>query len=85
VESRKRGGRTKGTPNKVTAQVKEKLTEVLTKELEQLELDGLTAKDRIELVKAILPYILPRLQATYLEHEKDPTGRITDIILIDWI
>ena len=69
MESRKRGGRTKGTPNKVTAQIKEILSDVLKNELKKINSETLTIKDRIELVKVILPYIIPRLQTTYIEHE----------------
>jgi hypothetical protein len=73
VESSKKGGRTKGTPNKVTAKIKERLTDVLSNEVESLQLTGLSAKDKIELIKALLPYILPKLQSTYIETDKEPT------------
>lgn len=73
MENRKRGGRTKGTPNKVTAKIKERLTEVLNAELQKLQLDELQPKDRVELVKALLPYILPRLQTTYVLNEPEQT------------
>ena len=83
MESRKRGGRTKGTPNKVTAKIKERLTEVLSAEIESLQLTGLQAKDKIELVKALLPYVLPKLQSTYIETDKEPTE--IKPIQIQWI
>lgn len=73
MESSKKGGRTKGTPNKVTAKIKERLTDVLSNEVESLQLTGLSAKDKIELIKALLPYILPKLQSTYIETDKEPT------------
>lgn len=82
MESRKRGGRTKGTPNKVTAQIKEILSDVLKNELKKINSETLTIKDRIELVKVILPYIIPRLQTTYIEHEYQ-SNEITPIS-IEW-
>lgn len=84
MESRKRGGRTKGTPNKVTTEIREKITLVLSSEIQRLQLDGLTPRDRVELIKALLPYILPRLQATYIEQQTEPT-EIKPINLIEWI
>ena len=84
MESRKRGGRTKGTPNKVTAEIREKITLVLSNEVQKLQLDELTAKDRIELIKALLPYILPRLQATYIEQQTEPK-EINPINLPGWL
>jgi hypothetical protein len=83
VESSKKGGRTKGTPNKVTAKIKERLTDVLSNEVESLQLTGLSAKDKIELIKALLPYILPKLQSTYIETDKEPTE--IKPITIKWI
>lgn len=83
MESSKKGGRTKGTPNKVTAKIKERLTDVLSNEVESLQLTGLSAKDKIELIKALLPYILPKLQSTYIETDKEPTE--IKPITIKWI
>lgn len=83
MENKKHGGRTKGTPNKVTAKVKERLTDVLNAELQKLQLDELQPKDRVELVKALLPYILPRLQTTYVMNEPEQTE--IKPIQIEWI
>ena len=83
MESRKRGGRLKGTPNKITATIKQKLSEILNAEIEKLRLENLTSKDRIELVKALLPYILPKLQTTSFDIES-PQNEINQIKIIEW-
>ena len=83
MENRKRGGRIKGTPNKITATIKQKLSEILNAEIEKLRLENLTSKDRIELVKALLPYILPKLQTTSFDIES-PQNEINQIKIIEW-
>ena len=83
MENRKRGGRIKGTPNKITATIKQKLSEILNAEIEKLRFENLTSKDRIELVKALLPYILPKLQTTSFDIES-PQNEINQIKIIEW-
>ena len=59
----KYGGRQKGTPNKLTKELRSILKNILFQELEQIQahLDSLNSKDRIELLIKLLPYILPKV------------------------
>ena len=61
---RKHGGREKGTPNKLTKELRNVLKDIIYNELESLEekLDELAHKERIELIIKLLPYILPKLE-----------------------
>jgi len=59
----KYGGREKGTPNKLTKELRTVLKDVLYQELEQIQerLDTLKPKERIELLIKLLPYALPKV------------------------
>lgn len=60
----KTGGRAKGTPNKVTKELRDRLKAILADELANLpaELANLPAKERIELLIKLLPYAMPKVQ-----------------------
>lgn len=59
---KKYGGRTKGTPNKTTAETKEILKTVLGRELDKLGtlLNKLEPMERVNAISKLLPYILPK-------------------------
>jgi len=58
----KTGGRVKGTPNKVTHQMRETLTLVLSKEIERLPelMEDLYNKERLFILFKLLPLVLPK-------------------------
>jgi 23S rRNA C2498 (ribose-2'-O)-methylase RlmM len=58
----KTGGRTKGTPNRNTAETKELIQNIVNKELPKLGamLEQLEPNDRINAIAKLLPYILPK-------------------------
>lgn len=62
---KKYGGRKKGTPNKLTKELRSILKEVIYHELENIEgrLDQLDPKQRIELVVKLMPYIFPKMES----------------------
>jgi len=61
----KTGGRKKGTPNKLTKEIRSTLKNVLFDELEHLEnnLSQLEPKERIELVIKLMPYVCPKIES----------------------
>jgi hypothetical protein len=61
---KKYGGREKGTPNKLTKDLRNILKDIIYNELELLneKLEKLDSKERIELVIKLLPYTLPKVQ-----------------------
>jgi hypothetical protein len=61
----KYGGRQKGTPNKLTVELRSALKDVLYEEIERLphRLDELETKDRLELLVKLMPYVFPRMNA----------------------
>ena len=60
---KKYGGRQKGTPNKLTKELRSVLKDILYQELEQIQvhLDSLKPKERIELLIKLMPYALPKV------------------------
>ena len=69
----KTGGRAKGTPNKTTAETKQLLQNVVTKQIEKLEttLNKLEPVDRVNALSKLLPYILPKQQGVEIEVKND--------------
>ena len=66
---KKFGGRKKGTPNKMTKELRSTLKDVLFREIEEIEglLDLLDLKDRLELLIKLMPYALPKV--TSISHK----------------
>lgn len=60
----KYGGRVKGTPNRLTKELRTVLKDIVYRELETIELrlDELDPKERIELTIKLMPYVFPKLQ-----------------------
>jgi hypothetical protein len=69
----KTGGRAKGTPNRTTAETKQLLQNVVTKQIEKLEttLNKLEPVDRVNALSKLLPYILPKQQGVEIEVKND--------------
>ena len=65
----KTGGRQKGTPNKITAEVKEKIQSVVEESLESLNLHLCTNAERIKLIEIGLKYLLPTMKHIEGSHE----------------
>jgi len=60
---KKYGGRKRGTPNRMTKELRSVLKDILYEEIEVLQerLDALNPKERIELLIKIMPYALPKV------------------------
>lgn len=61
----KTGGRKSGTPNKTTKEIRNVLKSVIDNEIVNIEtsLEGLTAKERIEFLIKLIPYVLPKVES----------------------
>ena len=62
---KKFGGRQKGTPNKLTKELRSVLKDVLYDEIDRLpeRLDELDTKDRLELLVKLMPFVFPKVQS----------------------
>ena len=63
----KTGGRTKGTPNKITTEVKNKLVELIDGTIEELSSANLSTANKIKLLEIALNYCIPKLSHGYKE------------------
>ena len=66
------GGRTKGTPNKLTSKIKEKLSCIISEAIDSLDLGSMTKAERLKLIQLGLPYIVtkPQLEEPVQEEQK---------------
>ena len=60
----KSGGRQKGTPNKLTTEIRSVLKDIIDYEIDTIEerLLQLEPKERIELVIKLIPQVLPKIE-----------------------
>lgn len=73
-------GRKKGVPNKATSDVKDAIKTIIDAEFEQLDtyLVQLTAKERLDFLAKLLPYVLPKQSEVTLDTEKVVTISFLD-------
>jgi len=62
---KKYGGRQKGTPNRMTKELRVLLKDIMYQELEEVQerFSLLEPKQRIELIIKLMPYILPKVNS----------------------
>lgn len=79
----KTGGRTVGTENKTTKEIRAILKEVISNELLNIEslLCELQPKERLELIIKLMPFVLPKLAPEPIEKPKDPIQQFEVTIL----
>jgi len=63
-------GRTLGTPNKVTAEVRGKLENLIDSLVDSIEIQDLNTSQRIKMLQIALQYTLPRLQAMVVKEQQ---------------
>ena len=58
----KYGGRTKGTPNKLTSKIKDKLSSIISEAIDSLDLETMSKAEKLKLIQLGLPYIITKPQ-----------------------
>lgn len=73
---KKFGGRSKGTPNKQTNEIRTFLSKIIANNLENMESDlkELSSKDRLNILVQILKYVTPQYKSVEIieDHETNP-------------
>ena len=66
------GGRTKGTPNKLTSKIKDKLSSIISEAIDSLEIETMSKSERLKLIQLGLPYIVtkPQIEEPQQEEQK---------------
>ena len=80
-----RNGRTKGTPNKNTQELKQLLTQMLQGYLDELntQSDQLTLRDKLNFSRYVLPYLLPKLNNVTLTETDNSEFKPVEIDIRD--
>jgi tRNA A22 N-methylase len=76
---KKKGGRTKGIPNKTTKELRELLTEAIEGEIERIPEyfnDILCPKEKLDTLVKFLPFITPKIQSLKVVEEKPKIDEI---------
>jgi hypothetical protein len=72
----KTGGRTPGTPNKITSELRKTLKGIIAAELDALPttLAELSPKERLELLIKLLPFAMPKVNPIGSGYDSDWTS-----------
>ena len=73
--------RPKGSPNKITAEIKERLSQVLMDTMSTIDINLMTQNERLKLIQIGLTYVIPRLKQVENIEEEEP--RKFEIEIID--
>ena len=71
--------RPKGSPNKLTSEIKERLSQVLMDAMSTIDIDSMTQNEKLKLIQIGLTYVVPRLKHTE-EREEEPRQFQIEII-----
>ena len=63
--------RTKGSVNKVTAEVKEQLQNLIDTVVNRIDVDSMTTDQKLKLLQLSLHYVLPKLRSTETTEKKE--------------
>ena len=72
--------RPKGSPNKLTSEIKERLSQVIMDAMATIDIDSMTQNERLKLIQIGLQYVVPRLKHIEETKEEFPTEFQIEII-----
>ena len=72
--------RPKGSPNKITAEIKEKLSQVILDAMSSIDIDSMTQNEKLKLIQIGLTYVIPRLKQVEDVSDEMPTNFQIEII-----
>ena len=73
--------RPKGSPNKITSKIKERLSQVIMDAMSTIDIDLMTQNEKLKLIQIGLTYVIPRLKQVENIEEEEP--RKFEIEIID--
>ena len=73
--------RPKGSPNKITSEIKERLSQVIMNAMSSIDIDLMTQNEKLKLIQIGLTYVIPRLKQVENIEEEEP--RKFEIEIID--
>ena len=75
---KKFGGRQKGTPNKLSSKIKEKLSKLIDEVIASFDIEDMTKAERLKLIQLAMPYVLTKPQQEEVEQQQNITVEIID-------
>ena len=72
--------RPKGSPNKITAEIKERLSQVIMDAMSSIDIDSMTQNEKLKLIQIGLTYVIPRLKQVENVEDEMPTNFQIEII-----
>ena len=75
---KKFGGRTKGTPNKLNSEIKDKLSSIISEAIDSFDLKDMTKAERLKLIQLGMPYIITKPQQEEIQEQQNITIEIID-------
>ena len=72
--------RPKGSPNKITSEIKERLSQVIMDAMSSIDIDSMTQNEKLKLIQIGLTYIIPRLKQVEDISDEMPTNFQIEII-----
>jgi ATP-dependent Lon protease len=54
--------RPKGSPNKITSEIKERLSQVIMDAMSTIDIDSMTQNEKLKLIQIGITYFIPRLK-----------------------
>ena len=73
-------GRPKGSPNKLTKEIKERLSYIVKDALDSIDVKQMTKAERLKLIQIGVQYIVPRLRQVEEVTDEMPTNFQIEII-----
>ena len=72
--------RPKGSPNKITSEIKERLSQVIMDAMSTIDIDSMTQNEKLKLIQIGLSYVMPKIREKeeIVEHSKEFTIEIID-------
>jgi len=72
--------RPKGSPNKITSEIKERLSQVIMDAMATIDIDSMTQNEKLKLIQIGLTYVIPRLKQVEEITDEMPTNFQIEII-----
>jgi len=72
--------RPKGSPNKITSVIKDRLAIILNEAMDSIDVEKLTLAERLKLIQIGLTYVIPRLKQVDNVEDEMPTNFQIEII-----
>ena len=67
----KTGGRQQGTPNKISAKIKDRLGDIIEQTLDSIDIKEFSGMEKIKLLQALCHYVLPKQKQVYNDIVED--------------